>query len=99
MKLSEKESKLLFELDNRINSLYEEKKQLIEQLKEKYPEGAQGVFNDSSLEKPWVRTTFINNAKAFLNGDDLYRVARFTQYEIKVETLKNEPKDKNPING
>ena len=92
MKLSEKESKLLFELDAKIDSLYEKKKQIIEKLKKKYPSGAQGIYNDPKLEKPWVRASFINNEQAFLNGDDIYRVARFSQYEIKVETLKNEPK-------
>ena len=99
MKLSQKEAKFLFELDSKISELYEKKKQVINKLKVKYPGGAQAIYKDESLEKPWVRTSLINNDVAYLSGEDVFRVARFSQWEIKVETLKHEPKEKSTINS
>ena len=92
--LTDKEAKTLFQLDQKISELYDKKKELSLKLAERYPEGAQGFFKlTEGNEKPWVRVTFLDNLQPFSAGTTQYRQAAFNRFDIKVETLKNEPKE------
>lgn len=53
----------------------------------------QGAFNIGG-EKPWARLTIVDNQDPFQESDIIYRTAKFSRFEAKIEYLKNEPKEK-----
>jgi len=103
--LTENETRVLFDLDNKINALYEKKSELMKKLAKKYVDETEvhGIvkLDEATLkatgnveDKPWLRVTFKDELKAITEGTTLYRNTGFNRYSIGVSLLKNEPKEK-----
>lgn len=93
--LTEKETRVMDQLNERIKELYEKRDLNTQKLIEKYGDGVSGHFKLDAPDaegKLWVRVTLKDNLAKFTSGEKLWGHTAFSRYELDVSRLKNEPK-------
>lgn len=80
-------------IDEKIKELYEQRTQIIKETLNG-ENHISGVLHLDHLEKPFMRVTCTDNLNVFNSFDSVHRVSTIHRYEVKIEFLKNEPKEK-----
>lgn len=79
-------------INDEIDRLYERRTTLLKQVLS----GTNHLqsYMTVDAEKPFMRVTCTDNLNVFNSFDSVHRVSTIHRYEVKIEFLKNEPKEK-----
>lgn len=78
----------LIAVENSINELYKQKADLTKQFIEENPNKFAAFQNPDGT---WTRVTSVDNKEAIEDG--FYKTVRVDRFSVKIETLKNMPKE------
>jgi hypothetical protein len=84
----------LIAVENSINELYKQKVELIKRFMEENPNNFAGFQNPDGT---WTRVTSVDNKEAIEDG--FYKIVRVDRFSVKIETLKNMPKELKEVKG
>lgn len=90
-KLTPKEVKFFYEIEEKINTLYEAKKKALSKIIEKKGP-SEGYIKVDNTDRPYIRVTIKDYLKEIKEGNTLYRNTAFNRYSADISHLKNEPK-------
>ena len=79
-------------IDEKIKELYDQRTQVIKETLNGQS-SLSNVLHIDHLEKPFMRVTLTDNVKIFEGSESVYRTASINRYEVKIDFLKNQPKE------
>ena len=79
-------------IDEKIKELYDQRTQVIKETLNGQS-SLSNVLHIDHLEKPFMWVTLTDNVKIFEGSESVYRTASINRYEVKIDFLKNQPKE------
>lgn len=80
--------KELLQVENQLSELYKKKNDLVAKFPKAYPQGFTAFQNEDGT---WTRLSVTDNAEKINEG--FFKSIRVERFTLKVETLKNIPKE------
>lgn len=80
--------KELLQIENQLTELYKKKNELVSKFPQEFPQSFTAFQNEDGT---WTRLSVIDNAEKLNEG--FFKTVRVERFNLKVETLKNMPKE------
>lgn len=80
--------KELLKIENQLTDLYKKKNELVAKFPQEFPQGFTAFQNEDGT---WTRVSVADNAEKLNEG--FFKTVRVERYSLKIETLKNMPKE------
>lgn len=80
--------KRLMQIESQLADLFKQKNELVTEFPKQFPEGFCAFQNP---DETWTRITVTDNAEKLDEG--FFKTVRVERYTLKIETLKNMPKE------
>lgn len=85
----------LEQIDQQIEMLYEKKRKALHSLYERHGDGAHCYPLEKADKEgnKFIRMRIIDHLENFTSGAPIYRMAGVQRFELKIDRLKNKPKE------